>query len=273
VANLVLGYPFYSDVSVSYTPALSGGSWEADLPLTNLQDRRLHKVARSTNDDAASTQFNIDLGVARSVGLLALPKHNLSAGATVQWKGGTSAGDDDVYDSGALALTFSGVSAEDRDGINFAHVHIPATAQSARHWTCEIVDTSNADGYVELGRLVIAGAYTPTINMNVGAKLGLETDTERSVTDGGAAVFNAKPVRRNAMFVLDHLTTAEAMDSAWKLQRKAGTAEQVFFVFDKSDTTYMHERAFLGTLRELSALEYAYVDGRSAMGFAVVEEL
>lgn len=273
MGNLLLGFPNYADVSVSYTPALSGGSWEADLPLTNLQYRRLHKVARSTDALAASTKLRIDLGVARSVGVLALIGHNLSAAATVQWKGGTSAGATDVYNPGALAMSFAAVTAENREGLNFTVVTIPATAQSARYWDLDIVDTANPDGYIEIGRLFIAGAYTPTINMNVGAKLGLESDTERSITDGGAATYDEKPVRRHVSFVLDGLQDSDAFANAWRIQRLAGMTKQVLFVFDKTDTTLMHERAFLGVMRELTALEYAYTDGRNSMAFSIVEEL
>lgn len=272
MSNCVFGFPNYSDVGVSYTPVLSAGSWVAGLPLTNLQDRRLAKVARSTNDDAASTLFNIDLGVARSVGLLALVGHNLSAGATVRWKGGTSAGAADVYDSTALALSFAAVSAEDRDGINFSVVHIPAAVQSARYWRVEIVDTANVDTYVEIGRLVIAAKYQPTINMSYGAKLGLEDDTERTVTDGGAAVYQEKAVRRTQRLVLDHIAEAEAFANGWKMQRLAGTKKQLFWVSDAADTTLMHERSFLCVMRELSGLEYPYAT-RNSMAVELVEEL
>jgi hypothetical protein len=51
------------------------------LPLTNLKDRRLSKVARSTDDALTSTIVKVDLGVARSIRLVAVPKHNLSTAA------------------------------------------------------------------------------------------------------------------------------------------------------------------------------------------------
>ena len=84
MSNCVFGFPVYSDVGVLQTPALSGGSWESDLPLTNLQDARLAKVARSTNALAASTCFDLDLGTSRSVRVHSLWKHNLSSAATAR---------------------------------------------------------------------------------------------------------------------------------------------------------------------------------------------
>lgn len=273
MANCAFGFPIYSDDSVSYTPSYGSGSWEADLPLTNLKDRRLSLKARSTNDDAASTLFDVDLGVARSVGLIALAGHNISAGATWQITGGTSSGGNQVYDSGPLNMTFSAATAEDRVGIDFAAVHIPASAQSARYWRIAITDTSNADGYVEIGRCIIAGKVVPTVNMAPGAHMPLEDDTIRTITDGSSAVYDAKPVRRVATFMLDHQTESESFGSFWKMQRLLGRSGQVFFCFDTADTTYMHERSFLGVLAELNGLQYPWVDRRQATAFKVVEEL
>jgi hypothetical protein len=123
VARIIFGWPLFSDVGVTYTPALSGGSWLAALPLTNLQDSRLHRVARSTDDAAASTKFGIDLGVARAVRLLALVGHNFSSAATVRHRGFSAApildtlavGDADWTASGTP--TRSAAAFTDTDGI------------------------------------------------------------------------------------------------------------------------------------------------------------
>lgn len=273
MANVAFAWPNYSDDSVSYSPAFSGGSWEATLPLDNLQDRRLSKVARSTNDDAASTKCNVDLGVARSVGILALVGHNLSAAATIRWYGGTSSGASDTYDTGALALTFSAVSAENREGINFPVIHVPAAVQSARYWSFDIVDTANVDGYVELGRLVVGGKYQPTINASLGLQLGMEDDTIRTVTDGSSAVYDARPVRRTARFVLDHAPVSEGQGTQWTMQRLLGKSGQTLFITDTAATTYMHEQSFLCVLRQLDGLAFPWADGRTATAYELVEEL
>lgn len=272
MANCAFGWPVYSDVGVTYTPVFSAGSWLAALPIANVQDRRPSKVARSTNALAASSTFRVDLGVARPVGILALVGTNLSAAATVQWKGGTSAGASDVYNPGALAVSFSAVSAEDRDGIDFPVVLVPAAAQTARHWECVITDTANTDGYIDIGRVIVAGKYQPTMNWSVGANLGLEDDTERVVTEGGAALYTEKSVRRVKRMVIENLAEAEAFANLWKMQRIAGVKRQVFFITDTADTTLMHERSFLAVMRQLNGLEYPY-PLRNAVALELVEEL
>lgn len=269
----VFGWPLYSDASVSYTPTFSNGSWVAALPLTNLQNRQLSKVARSTDATAASTKFDCDLGVARAVGVIALPKHNFTTAATVRVRGASDAGFTSVvYDSGTVAGWPSGVTVEDATGINVAFWRCPTSLQTARYWRIEITDTANPAGYVELGRVVIAGGYAPSYQPSYGALLGLESETVRTVTDGGGALYDARPVRRTQKFTIKDIGYAEAFGSAWKMQRQLSTSGQLFFVWDGDDTTYPHERCFLGVLQALSPLDYseaAYVTA----AYEVVEEL
>ena len=56
---------------------LFGGSWSGKLPLTNLQDRQITKVARTMDTALASTQLDADLGAGKLVSLVALLRHNL----------------------------------------------------------------------------------------------------------------------------------------------------------------------------------------------------
>ncbi|HXU04990.1 MAG TPA: hypothetical protein VN903_28715 [Polyangia bacterium] len=249
-------------MGVSQAPALSGGSWSATLPLTNVQDRRLGRVARSTDATAANTKIIIDLGTARAVGLLAIliPNITKSSTPTVQWKGGTSSGASDVYNPGTQSYWPTGVTLEDVTGVDGSVLNvwswlIPNAAQTARFWEVDIVDTANADGYLNVARLVICGAYTPTINLAVGAKTGHETETVRTVTPGGAALYNPKPRRRIDVFNINDLSNAESYGTVRKIQRKLGTSGQLFWVPDPSDSTYGFERNYLGVLRDLSPLE------------------
>ena len=57
---------------------LSGGTWLSTLPLANLQNRLIAKVARSSGTTTAATQFDINLGRARRIGMLSLIGHNLT---------------------------------------------------------------------------------------------------------------------------------------------------------------------------------------------------
>lgn len=269
----LFGWPLWSDSSVSYTVTLSGGSWRAALPLSRVVDRRMAKFARSTDATLLSTQFEVDLGVARSVGVLALPKHTMGLTAAVRWRGSNNAGSfgSPVYDSGWRAAWPSGVSIEDAHGINVATVHIPTTPQTARYWLCEISDTGNAAGYIDLHRVVIAGAWYPSTGIAPGARIGAEDDTVRTVTEGGAAFYLEKRIRRTWDFAIPDLGETEALTRAWKLQRQLGKHGQLFFVFDANDTL-MHERAFLCVMRDVNPIELAAAAYHAAT-FRLLEEL
>ena len=134
------------------------------------------------------------------------------------------------------------------------------------------MDPANSAGYVDVARLVVGGRTQPTLNMDYGAKIGLETDTVKSLTDGGAAVYNEKPIRRTAIFTVGTLPESEAMGAFWRMKRILGISSQFMFVYDPDDTALMHERSFLAVMSELSALEFPYYN-RATLPFAVVEEL
>jgi hypothetical protein len=275
MANCAFGWPIYSDEGVLYTPTFSGGSWSASLPVTNVADRRLSRVARSSNALAASTQFEVDLKTARDVGLVALLLPNISSVGTVRVRASNSAGSfgSPVYDSGTVTVWPAGETAETMEGLTPVFVDLLTLSSACRYWLVEITDTANTAGYLEVARLVLAKAWQPSRNMAYGARLPLETETERMVTDGASAVYNERPTRRSYEFDLALLPEAEIMDSGFELQRIAGTSRQIFFVFDPDDTgKRMQQRAFLSVLRALTAVDFVSYDMHS-MPFQLVEEL
>lgn len=288
MANCMFGYPIHSD---NASAVFSGGSWEATLPLTNLADRRLAKVTRSTDATTGSTTFDVDLSAERYIGIIAIPSHNMSLSATIRIYG-DDASDfaTPVYDSGALnvfadvypsnmpqwikpADRDGGLTAEDwAAGYPVPFVHVPSTIQSARYWRIAITDTGNADGYVELGRLCICSVYQPTINMSQGAGLGWQTSSTRTESRGGATFHDDRPRRKVFTFSLPMLDMDEGLVHGFEIQRALGTANQMFFVFDPDDTVHMHRRSMLCVSEKLSPLAMPYTDwGEQA--WSLIEEL
>ncbi len=271
----ILAFPTFLDDGVSYEPTLSNGSYTTTLPLTNIKTRHLSEVARTSNALAASTKFDADLGVARAVGLLAILVPNLTQSSvpTVRWRGASDSGFISVvYDSGTVQAFPSGVDRELADGLNIWTVTIPSTAQTARYWRCEIVDTANVDGYLDFARVFIAQAYYPTIAPVYGAKFGAESDSVRSLTDGGAALYDKRPIRRTVQFTIANIAEAEAMGDAFRLQRQAQTTGQIFFVWDADETTYGYVRRFPCVMRELSAIEHTF-NTSHASAYGLVEDV
>lgn len=261
--------PFYSDAGVLYTPTSSGGSFVAALPVANVHDERLERIARTTDATLTSTKFETDLQTSRALGGFATLIPNASLTARVRYRLSTTAGvfTSPVYDSGFTRIFPTGLTAEDVAGSNALHTHVAATNQTGRYVLTEIDDTTNADGYLDVARFVAAGAWRigGELGLSVGAKIGLEDETTRTKTGGGAAIYNAQRSARTYAVTVANITEAEAFANAWRMQRRLGLSGQLVFVFDANDATYGWERNILCTLRELGGLEWAQYDALNAV--------
>jgi len=82
-----MGNPLLVFPNLVDTATLAGGSWESTLPLTNLQDRRLAKVARSADASLTSTTVTVTLAATRVVRAVGLHGHNLSLAGRVRIRG------------------------------------------------------------------------------------------------------------------------------------------------------------------------------------------
>jgi hypothetical protein len=280
MSNCVFGFPEHSAASPLYTPVVSGGSWVSTLPASNVLDRKLSRLARSTNALAASTQVLIDLGVARSVGLMSIliPNITVSSTPTILFFASSSPSytSFDLYSSGSLQAVPTGLTIEDLmqpDGsrMNLWQVVTPA-AFNARYLGFAITDTANADGHIDVARVVIAGAYRPSRPLTVGARSQLENDTVRTKTEGGATLYKAMPTSRVDTFSLANIPESEALTSIRRMQHRLGTSGPLFFVLDEADP-YRYMRSYQGTLRQLGALEYPDSLLYNTIGFEVAEDL
>ena len=172
-------------------------------------------------------------------------------------------------DVGGQVISAEQFAAGEREDI----IEILEADRVLRYVSLEIDDTTNADGYVEAGRLVVAPAYQTTVNMDAGATFGYETSSTREETDGGATFHNDRPRRRVTNIAFDGTVAAdEALVQMLEMDRRLGTSGQFLWVFDPADTYHMHRRSYLATLKELSLLEMPYTAFNSKR-YAIVEEL
>lgn len=281
----LFGFPVRSDDGT-----LSGGSWASGMGLSNLQDARLATLARSTDATKANTQFDCDLGANKKIRAVSLHNHNLTLAAQVRIRGSTvSDFSSTVYNSGWFNayptaypasttlwgddVSSSQISQDTLDsGYPSAVIDVFAEAD-ARYWRIEFDDTANGDGYVELGRLIICQAYEASIGFSTGVQLGWETSSTSVEMESGAFHHKDRASRRYVNFEFSDIAQAEALVNLFEASRRMGTHSQFLFVWDKDDTIHMHRRAFLATLRELSAIEFPYVSSHNNAAFAAVEEL
>lgn len=281
MSNLFLGWPNRIDEAT-----ISGGSWLSGLPLANIKDRALSKVCRSTNATTGSTVIDIDLGQARSLRALALQNHNLSQSGSWRVKLGTSAGASDVYSGSYQAawfLSFDSSQLEwggnnwwdgtvDDDYIRHPYIApmLLPTWYSARHVRIEIDDTTNPDGYIQIGRVFVGGGFTPTLGAAYGLSEGWDDLSRLDYTLSGALVADIGRRRRWAKFELGHIGQSDEAPTVHEMLRRLGTAGEVLYLPNTSNWQDCQRYGFVGRLRELSPIEYPYYKARS-IGLAIEE--
>lgn len=405
MANIFLAWQNRADEGV-----LSGGSWLSALPLTNLQNRQVQKVARSNGVTAAATQFDIDLQGNRSIGVIALIVHNISvsgkvrfraanaasgftnllsqpdafdnaawtktgvtvtanassapdgtttadtlsattanssvsqtvsiAGSTafeaslylsanspttvsirtvespsntvttttcnltstpqrftvsgttqsdttsitfgiggdnsfstgktvIAWRGQLVSGVNTTYDTGWSDVWPAGVvpqalleweddnfwlgtlSQQARAGFQSPFIYRLPSPVSYRYWRVEVLDTTNTDGYVHIGRLFMALGWQPTINFSYGAALGYQDPTPVDTSLSGAEYFDMRSKYRVFTFQLEYISDTEAYGYALELQRLAGISGEVLVIPDTDLGGQQPLRSFVGRLRQI----------------------
>jgi hypothetical protein len=275
VANIGLSYPNRA-IGATY----SGGSWLAGLPAANAGTRDLAQVARSTNDDTASTVLQIDLGAAYPLRAFALVNHNLSSAATWEVDLGSSSGGTqvlngsavDAWQLSAFDTTVAALGVDDGayQRSDYAAILVLGQAYTARYITIRIADTTNADGYVQLGMVWAGGLFVPAVNPVYGALQHTHVDQSTLArTESGAVLSTARRRLRRASFTLPALSESEA-DVVHEMQRVVGMADDVLYVPDVADAAKQQRLGFVGQMTEMRPLEYPHY-AHIAKGFALTE--
>lgn len=281
MANISFGYPNRADEAT-----LSGGSWQATLPRSNLQDRIIAHVARTADATLTSTKFDIQLAQSRSIGALALIGHNFGVLAKVRFRGADSqanlstaplydSGWVDVWPAGAIPAALleweddnfwlGTITAEARASYNTPFIHAFA-ASNQQWWRVEIDDTLNADGYVQVGRLFLSGLWSPTYNMSLGMTFAVEDRTVTEEAQGGTEFFDASGKHRVMNLALNWLDESEAYSSLLEIQRMLGISGELLVVPDSGDSTNGFRRNMVGRLVKISPIEaYMYQKYRSTL--------
>lgn len=253
---VALGFANQTDLAT-----LSGGSWNVSYPITNLQNRYLSQKARTSDDATGSTTISINLGAVQSIGVVALIATNISPSASIRVRGADNSGmTSPAYDSGAIG------SYEHTDyAISFTPV-------DAQYWRIDITDTSNPDGYIEIGRLFIGGRFRPAINCDTGAAIGVDSRTQVQEALNGPEYFDERTNRRTWRGSWSALTDNEAYRQMLVILRNTDVNGEIYFFEDDADDTYQDQRWFYARLRGLNAIDWPYVD-RHTVAIEVLELL
>lgn len=142
-----------------------------------------------------------------------------------------------------------------------------------RWWRVEIDDTTNAAGYVQIGRVFIGSLWEPATDAEVGVQTGWETVTTSQKALSGARYFQRRNPFRVVNFTNKFLTTNEGFSQVFELDRRSGIDGEVLYIANPDDTIHAIRRQFLGTLRQLTMLEQPYQAEFTSKAFTIEELL
>lgn len=262
----------YEDMAAQAT--LSGGGWlTGSLKLANLQTPYLSETARSTNASPTNSQFLVSFGVNRTIGGIALGGCKVTPFAQYRIRAFTSDASGAVaYDTGVVPFSgalvdrtmleweddgfWEGISQEFSDGRKGSLLlHFPPQPVTARIWRIEIIDPTNPNAYIDIGRLLMGRLWQPAINYTYdGNGLDFEALTDVEESRSGTRFYNARNLRRIFSFSFDNLPEAETLRDVYRIVTRSGIHNQVVVAPDPSDIASFQRDAFIGTLSVLPSL-------------------
>lgn len=279
-----MGLPAFLRRIETDSGTLSGGSWEASLPLTNLRTQDRRQRARSADALTASTQFRIDFGTthARWLGMLLLVDHNFTTAGQVRVVLTNSATDATarIYDSGLEdawpAIEVHGADADgfgDDDAATWpdgrqseaVYRHKLSSAQrvgngGARYLFVYVEDTGNADGYVEIGRLLGGPLLIPDIGIEPNATVEWVDPSEVVRTRGGLRIAGTDTRYRMMRLRLGFLAQDEAFAFFYEWG-KAGRGADLWFEMDTAPPAAIgHRRSMYCALAADIAISQPHQD-------------
>lgn len=258
---------------------LSGGSWSGSLPRANLATRAQYEVARTSDATLASTQFAMDFGAVVPLRVFALANHNLSESANWKITLGTTAGGSDLHDSGwqavwhlswdtglmswgDLSLWEGVIDDSEYLGHPYLAIYTLPAGISARYVTIEIDDTGNSAGYVQIGRAWASPALQPATGLALGFAHGWDDPSEIVTMPSGVLAQVARRRKRWMRGELRNLSADEA-NVIDEIQRREGLFGELIVINNPYNADELQRRAFIGRLRELSAIEWPWPRIRS----------
>lgn len=268
----------------------SGGSWLAGYPLANLGVLPLARVARSTNDDLASTQVIGTFSATRSVRALALARHNLSLLSRLRLRlYGDAARTELLLDTGWFdtwpSLYLPGdleweddnwwdgkPTAADIAGYAPTRPIWLGASYRVRAFHLEIDDTANAAGYVEAGLLEVAQGWQVSVNPGADFAEGFRFRTESVEALGGGKSFDRRDKPRTARGTIEDLPRDEAMARGFEMQRQADLDQPFLWFPQPEETQHWIRTAFVARLVDPGLIAHAGFN-RSRFPFAIEEVL
>lgn len=260
----LIGFNNYVDNST----LSSSGLFESLLPLVNVKDPLLAKVAQTTTAGAFS--FTLDFLLSKSVGVVALDHCNVSASGTFRVQC--------FYKS--ILKSDSGLIKSKAERF---FVFVLPSVHLVNQVVISIDDTTNANGFIQVGRLFVGNVFQPVKGVEYGDLSQSVTDmSEITSTQSGVNFPYVLPTLRSAAVAWKTLSESESI-ALYDMQRSHGKTNEVLFIRQRpsyvdvagvwSQDALSASMSFMGNAVELDPLTSpffgAYVGGMGIREIAV----
>ena len=244
--DYILGY---SDVG--YKSSFSGGTWNAALPITMLNNKMLTARAYSSTTNAV-IDITVEDDDAVDLEAIGICKHNMTGGTYQIVCYSNALGGTIEYDSGSLPV---GTPYEKL--FTKTIVHATTSALSFKYWRITLTDAGNTDGFIKVGRIFLGKRFSNERNMGYGLTMITQDKSSKIVSsDSGVETYIKNPVLRGTVFEmkLDNYTSGDEFS---KLNIENGLTESLLFELDP-DNIRGGLRSFIGRSSSLNPLQYPH---------------
>lgn len=264
----------------------SGGSW--GLPLSNLADIRPQFVAEAADNEFASTQFTVDLGAPRKVGVFFFANLRASSNGLLQLKASLAADlSSPTYDTGVRSCWPSDVvpanignwgvwnlsglyNADFYFALGLPRFFVPSAVIDARYIQVTIRDRTNVDP-LQIGCFGACEIWEPPYNFRYDWSITSIDDADLQRVPFGSVYIQQRGRRRRLSFGFQALPESEFLARQLDLTLVKGKSEPLVVVpFPESSANNesIEKTAIYGLIGEESAISNPYF-ARYAQSFVV----
>lgn len=246
----------------------SGPVWT--LPLTNMQDPRVTKVARSADATSANTQFFMAFSSPVALPGLVIVGTNLDVNAQYRITAYSDAGFSiQTFSSGLLNYWTAGGPIVDPDFKGTPLIDLFGSIVTAAYWQIELFNTANADGYVQLGKLFAGTALNLSFGFAENSAFSRDPNTVAQKALNGTPYFSRHPNIRSWSLLFPAQTYENAWDQIDILNELSGLDRPIFVIPFPDDPARMYRQSFLGRLTKMTDLQL--LAAQVSTGFQLTE--
>jgi hypothetical protein len=236
--------------------------------LTNLQNPLLSAVARTTTLSGA--QIGLLFGADVTISGAAVIGTNMSVDATYVLTAFAGSPSVQVFSTGSLPVWSSTKAFVDPDEKGLSFPILFGQNATGNDWLLTLDDPTNADGFIEVSKILLGTATESTFGFWDGAEFLRDPNTKVLTSLGGTRFYNRYKNIRRWTLAFPQETFAKAWDDFDQMIEVNGLDRSVYVVAYPDDTERMHQHSFMGTFDKTSPLRQL-VHGRVGTGLDVIE--